>query len=52
MSPTAKACRQLANQLNRAARAAAFGGGDVSVRVKEPTVLIDLLRRAARELER
>lgn len=51
MSPTAKACRQIAKQLDRATRAAALGGRDVSVRVKDPLVLINLLRRAARELE-
>lgn len=52
MSMTAKACRKTATQLNRAFRAASFGGDDVSVRVKDPRFLIDLLRRAARELER
>lgn len=52
MTPTSKACRQVARQLDRAYRAAAFGGDDVSVRVKDPAYIIGLLRRAARELER
>jgi hypothetical protein len=52
MTPTAKALRQLARQLNRAYRHAALGGDDVSVRVKDPRLLINLMRRAARELER
>jgi len=52
MTPTSKACRQTANQLARAYRAAAFGGDDVSVRVTDPAYLINLLRRAARELDR
>lgn len=52
MTPTAKALRQLARQLDRAYRHASIAGGDVSVRVKDPRVLIDVMRRAARELER
>lgn len=52
MPPTAKACRQVARQLDRAYRNAAMGGKDVGVRVREPETLIALLRRAARELER
>jgi len=52
MPPTAKACRQVANQLARATRNAKMGGEGVSVRVADPRYLINLLRRAARELER
>jgi hypothetical protein len=52
MTPTAKALRQLARQLDRAYRHASLGGNDVSVRVKDPRILINIMRRAARELER
>lgn len=52
MSPTGKACRQVANQLARTTRGAAFGGDGTYVRVRDPEYLISLLRRAARELER
>lgn len=52
MNPTAAACRKLASQLARAAKAASFGGEGVGVRVREPDTLIRLLRRAARELDR
>lgn len=52
MSPTAKACRKVATQLARASKNAAMGGPAVSVRVADPTYLVNLLRRAARELER
>ena len=53
--PTTKALRQIARQLDRAYRGAVLAGGEttgVSVRVKDPRLLIGLLRRAARELER
>lgn len=36
-----------ADQLERMAEGARFGGPDTSVRVTDPTYLIDLLRRAA-----
>lgn len=52
MTPTSKACRQLARQLDRATRNAKLGGEAVSVRVADPAYLIALLRRAARELDR
>ncbi len=54
-TPTTKALRQIARQLDRAYRGAVLGGGEATetyVRVKDPRVLIGLLRRAARELER
>jgi len=50
VTPTSKACRQVARQLDRAYRNASIAGADV--RVKDPRYLINLLRRAAREMER
>lgn len=42
MSPTAKACRQIAMQLDRCSRQASFGGGNVAVTVKDPRYLTQL----------